>query len=197
MHLTNRCLDAETLVFGKDECWILGNKLSLIRCRIFIRARGRNFVLNDAEFKDCEIIARVNQIDVDWTSARLENCSFQGQFTGCDFGLRPPPGGDSNYGRLVDCDFTHAWLDCCRFFNCEATAIKLPAWPCFSIIDLERARSEFVKLDLPENLSWYFLDRSEPGECICSYNGKQIAKKCRITEDEVYNLVRDKPYIIY
>jgi hypothetical protein len=72
-----------------------------------------------------------------WISASLEGCRFTGRFSGCDFGYWPEYGSEPEYqyGAIKDCDFTEARLDGCRFMGCDPRTLRLPPWPCFTILD--------------------------------------------------------------
>jgi hypothetical protein len=197
MHLTCRRIEGQTLEFGIKNSWLLGENLFLSGCRIIIRVRSKNLILNDAEFRNCEVFAPVKQIDSDWTGARFYDCTFRGRFYGCSFGFRPPPAGNNNYGAITDCDFRSAWMLACSFYGCEESSVKLPPWPSFSIIDLERTGLEFAQLDLPEQLRWIFMGPWHPGESIRSFNALWIERYCAVPINELFNLVRDKPYILW
>jgi hypothetical protein len=49
----------------------------------------------------------------------------------------------------VDCDFTEATLQGCRFLACDVRTLRFPRWPCFTILDPVRRWRELRALPWP------------------------------------------------
>jgi hypothetical protein len=53
--------------------------------------------------------------------------------------------GDS----VVDCDLSGMRLDSTRFFNTDMTSIRLPGWPCVTVLDPLRQAQRIRSIDWP------------------------------------------------
>lgn len=73
-----------------------------------------------------------------------------GRLSGCDFGHREPHMPGREHGAIEDCDFSEALLDGCRFHGCDMRTLRLPRWPCFTILDPLGRSHELSRLDWPE-----------------------------------------------
>jgi hypothetical protein len=102
---------------------------------------------------DCVIEAGASLANFRWHRATFENCTFCGTYVGSDFGKRsdePLPHGD-----IHACDFADARLVSCSFYGCDVSSLKLPAWPCFTILEPVRRREELVAAEWPGKFSFW------------------------------------------
>ncbi len=109
---------------------ILGPSLELHCCEVELNVSSKTLIVDSSRIIGCQVRARKALKGVPWCSAYLSRCKFTGRFTGCDFG-RWPEFYDKN-GGLVECDFSSAILDGCRFFSVDLTTLRLPPWPCIT-----------------------------------------------------------------
>ena len=76
------------------------------------------------------------------------SCRFKGRYIGVDFGRSPWPNPIDKkfdeYGELIDCDFTEATLDLCRFFSVDLARQKFAPWPQF-VIPTSRYLAAFIQ----------------------------------------------------
>lgn len=133
IQLRDRRVEREEVQLGKDDVYYLGPNLHLKHCKVTLRTNARALIIVKTTFEDCEIVARQKLSNFPWYYARLQRCRFAGKFSGCDFGHWPED--DPAAGGIEHCDFLEASLDGCRFLDCDVTTLRLPAWPCFTILD--------------------------------------------------------------
>jgi hypothetical protein len=103
---------------------------------------------------DCTLIQKNQLKEARAFTSRYERCTFQGKFYGVDFGRSPKMDPVSKtwdtLGELIDCDFTQATLDLCRFFSVDISRQKFAPWPQF-VVPADRRMAAFQ------------LDREWPG----------------------------------
>ena len=184
----------QKVVFEEGECWIIGPDARFENCEIIVKAHSQNCIMNGAEFLDCTIVAK-RRLQWDCTKARLARCTFRGYFQGSDFGHRPPPNGDSDFGAIADCDFSKVTLHGCQFFGCDLRTIKLPSWPCFTILDPGNVFETINGKPLSGNLHLLF-KVAVPGELACCDYAPRVAQECDVTEDEVLHFVQANQHVI-
>ena len=146
----NREMEGERLeLTDKEGNYYLGPNLTLRNCTVVTRVSARGLGVRPSRFTDCTFEAKQELKNQDWSEAFLKGCRFIGRLTGCDFGHRLPELPGRENGGIEDCDFTHARLDGCRFHGCDMRTLRLPRWPCFTLLDpLGRSR-ELSRLEWP------------------------------------------------
>jgi hypothetical protein len=118
--------------------YILGPNLTLRNCTLVLKVSARRLSLKQPRFIDCTFEVKQELKNYQsWVAASLKGCRFKGRLTGCDFGHWPEYMSLPWYqhGSIEDCDFTEARLDGCRFHGCDPATLRLPKWPCFTILD--------------------------------------------------------------
>ena len=105
-----------------------GPGLRLVNCQVEIDSGSGAIGLLRVEMVGCTVTARRPVKKIDFTSVRFDKCRFVGKFVNCDFGHKTDP---FDYGgALIECDFTGAMLDLCRFFDSKVRSQKLrTTWP--------------------------------------------------------------------
>jgi uncharacterized protein YjbI with pentapeptide repeats len=117
---------------NNDVTNFLGPELRFEGCEISFKTAARNLIVNGVEFFNCKIVVKKQLSNFSWNQAIFENCKFEGKYTGHDFGqFEDIP----SIGNVIDCDFSEAVLDGCRFLGCDPEGIVFPLWRCFTIID--------------------------------------------------------------
>ena len=147
----DREIEGERLELAdKEGHYYLGPNLTLRRCTVVTRVSARWLHILPTRFIDCAIEVKQELKHHDWSRALLKGCQFTGKLTGCDFGHRLPHMGGRENGGIEGCDFTQARLDGCRFHGCDMRTLRLPRWPCFTILDPLGRSHELSRLDWPE-----------------------------------------------
>lgn len=134
--ISDRHLVNETIRIGDDWAESIVRCL-LENCHIIVDVPRGGAHIHDSQLTDCTIETKKRMKDAWFFSSDYTRCKFKGKFNGMDFGRSPRPdpltGEMDKYGEIVDCDFTQATLDMCRFFNADITKQKFASWPQFVI----------------------------------------------------------------
>ncbi len=131
-----RELEGERLELAdKQGNYYLGPDLTLRRCTLVLRVAARWLSIRPTRLIDCGVEVKQELKNFSWTCASLKGCRFKGRMTGNDFGPWRNNGKDWEFGSVEDCDFTEARLSNCRFHGCDMRTVRLPRWPCFTILD--------------------------------------------------------------
>jgi hypothetical protein len=145
-------LEDENILIGEEGVVaVLG--CELINCTLTIA--GARLSVYDSHLRDCTILQKKQLKNVPAFGNRYERCTFRGKFSGVDFGRDPKMDPVSKtwdtLGELIDCDFTQATLELCRFFSVDIYRQKFAPWP------------QFV-MPYARRLAASKLDRQWPGE---------------------------------
>ncbi len=134
--ISDHHLVGETIRIGDDWAESIV-RCTLENCHIIIDVPRGGPGIHDCQLTECTIEAKRRMKDSSFFGSDYTRCKFKGKFSGMDFGRSPwpIPGTDIpfKYGRLIDCDFTEATLDLCRFFNVDIARQKFAPWPQFVI----------------------------------------------------------------
>ena len=113
---------------------------TLERCHLKISVKAGGPSIYRSKLVDCTIDVKEKMRDTrlpKFFDADYDRCKFIGHFSGVDFGRSPWPDPLTDemdtYGELIDCDFTEATLDLCRFFNADVSKQRFAPWPQFVI----------------------------------------------------------------
>lgn len=134
--ISDQYLIGETIRIGDDWAESIV-RCTLENCHIIVDVPRGGAHIHDSQLTDCTIEAKKRMKDARFFSSDYTRCKFKGRFSGMDFGRSPWPGPLTDemdkYGEMVNCDFTEATLDLCRFFNVDVTQQKFAPWPQFVI----------------------------------------------------------------
>lgn len=174
-------------------------------CTIRICGSARGIVFHGATLRNCRIIAARRFAGFSWHDVILQNCVFEGVFASCDFGPRPDAYPNPPYGELSACDFNQARVQSSRFFRCDMAKQKLPTWPSFTILEPEKNAEDWLAIPFPEsyrNVEQRLIAEAVPeyrveGVVAACENATVIAKKHRITAEEIKSLIAGKSYIVH
>ncbi len=150
-HLHDATLENQTVeLTDKREHHYLGPSLVLVGCRVVIQAPASALTVTTVRMTKCHIDVKKKLSSFRWCNAFLEECRFTGTLVGSDFGHWPevfdPAGG------IRSCDFSEARLDGCRFIGCDMNTMRLPAWPCFTILNPVARATELAAIAWPGDL---------------------------------------------
>ncbi|MFP2929412.1 hypothetical protein ACLESO_30285 [Pyxidicoccus sp. 3LG] len=171
---------------SKTELYYLGHHLTLRNCTLILNVPARALVVSKTQLIDCTIDVKKELKGFSWDHAFLKGCRFTGALSGCDFGRWPDEAPDHVAG-IEDCDFTRARLEACRFLQCDASTLKFPSWPCFTILDPVRRRGELLALRWPGKMHITVESFVEgPLETAAvTYSATAVAKRANTTEEAI------------
>ncbi len=183
----NGGLENEKVELGaKNANYYLGPHFTLRRCTLILRVPTKRLHLTAPKLIDCTIEVKQELKALRWYTAFLKGCRFTGRLTGNDFGHWPDATGFEEVGGIEDCDFTAAILDGCRFLGCDMKSIKLPKWPCFTILSPYHRRQELTTFAWPGDVrvamdfSW-----SPESTAAVTYFAPSLAKQFGATDAEL------------
>lgn len=188
-HLQQQTLEDAELILTSKEHNYWGPDLVLKGCRIMLQTSARALTMRNVKFLDCQFEAKKKLVNFKmWCATELQGCSFVGRFEGNDFGHWPEQHPD---GSVKDCDFSGAVLDGCRFIDCDIESIKLPAWPCFTILYPHQRQAELESTAWPGELEHWFGGLSWSPEKTAAVVGyaPELVKKYGSNEDELRNIL--------
>lgn len=137
----------------KNALYFIGPDVKLTDCTIVSKIAARNLLIRGGvQFVNCTFeVKQELKNHQDWITASLKGCRFKGRLSGCDFGFWPEYNRDPEYqlGAIEDCDFSEARLDGCRFMDCDPSTLRLPGWPCFTILDPIARAPELLRVKWP------------------------------------------------
>jgi hypothetical protein len=101
-------------------------------------------------------------------------------------------------GGIEDCDFTAAHIHGCRFVGCDATTLKFPRWPYFTILDPYRRLEEFASITWPRELrTWFTVFHMFPETTAAvTYSATVLEKRTGVSEDRIRALLEGHADVI-
>ncbi|MCY1021522.1 hypothetical protein [Pyxidicoccus sp. MSG2] len=168
---------------SKTEHYYLGHHLTLRNCTLVIGVPASALTIARTRLIDCSIEVKKPLKHFRWDEVFVKGCRFTGTLSGNDFGRWP----DSEAGGIEDCDFTGAQLDGCRFIGCDASTLRFPSWPCFTVLDPARRSRELAALPWPGQVGIVVGTFSQypPSTAAVTFSATRLAKESGATEDEL------------
>jgi hypothetical protein len=189
IHYEEREIEGERLELmdTKARYW-LGPNLTLRRCTVVLGVGARSLCLSSSRLIDCTIQVKRQLTGKPWTLVVLKGCRFKGRFYGCDFG--PWQGYTDGWekGTVEDCDFSEAQLDACRFHGCDPRSLRLPRWPCFTIVDPIGRAAELNRLRWPGAFGSVVIEElatNPRSTSALSYHAPSVAKRLETSPEEL------------
>jgi len=198
----NETMEGQRLELGdKNLRYYLGPNLVMRRCTLVLRAPSDLLHLVGVRFIDCTIEVKRQLKEVRWYGAHLKGCRITGRLFSCDFGHFPgySPLPCDSMGGIEDCDFSAAHLHACRFVGCDASTLKLPRWPYFTLLEPYRRHREFASMLWPREIRYWFngFDEYPENTVAMTYSATAFAKKAGISEDRIRALLEGHSDILY
>lgn len=197
LNIENQGIENQRLEINAGEMCFLGPNLTLRNCTLVLKVAARNLILIQPRLIDCTIEVKRELKNFPWTHAHLKGCRFTGAMTGSDFG-RWSFDEDTERGSIEDCDFTDARLDGCRFVDCDLKRLKLPPWPCFTVLDPVLRKDELLAIQWPGTMRIIvesFTD--DPPETLAvTYFAPAVAKRTGTTEEAIRAVLDTLPGVI-
>jgi hypothetical protein len=186
---------------SKEGIYFLGPNLTLRRCTLVIRVSARWLHVLPTRFIDCNIeVKQELKNHQDWVRASLKGCRFKGRLSGCDFGHWPHFANGWEHGAIEDCDFTEARLDGCRFHGCDPSTLRLPRWPCFTLLDPIRRSREWDLLEWPGDIGPVIINnlaKEPPSTIAVTYFAPALAKRSETTPEAIKAVIEKADGIVY
>ncbi len=200
IHYENRTMEGERLeLTEKESNYWLGPNLTLRDCTVVIRVGGRQVIPVWGTLINCTIQAKRELVDTRFTTMGFQGCRFEGRFSGVDFGQRVGHGEWWEHGGMENCDFSEARLDLCRFQGCDMRTIRLPSWPCFTIIDPIKHGQELLSVAWPGDFTPVILEgrfKELPSTVARTFYAPVEAKRWGTTVEEFKAAVERFDFIV-
>jgi uncharacterized protein YjbI with pentapeptide repeats len=173
----------------KNALYYLSTGLTLRNCTVILKVPASRLIIKQACFINCtfEVKQQLNNHQ-SWVYASLKGCRFKGRFSGCDFGHWPDYSQGAEHGSLEDCDFTEARLDACRFHGCDMRTLRLPRWPCFTLLEPHRHASALRGVQWPGtfgDVAVAYLHEHPESSVALSFHAPTAARFFKTTEEEL------------
>jgi len=198
IHFENREIEGERLeLTDKKAIYWLGPSVTLRGCTLVTNISARWLHLVSGSLIDCTIQAKSELKTLPWATMKLKGCRFKGRFGGNDFGFRTDGDERRKLGGLEDCDFSEACLNGCRFFNCDMSTIRLPRWPCFTIMDPRGHAAELARREWPGQVRILVegLAKNPEGTVAETWHAPTVAEKTDTTVEELRAALETAPGI--
>lgn len=180
-----REMENERLVLdSKTDVYYLGHDLTLRHCTLVLKVPAKALVISRARLIDCTIEVHKELKNFRWFNALLKGCRFTGRLTGCDFGRGPD---EPEQGGIEACDFSAARLDGCQFLGCDASTLRFPSWPCFTLLEPIQNLSRLRALSWPGELHLLVksLARNPDSLAAVTYSATDLAKEFEVSETDI------------
>lgn len=185
LEITNESLAfGENLPRGIRGCTLRG-------CDITIDVPKGGPSIYRCKLVDCTINVKRRMKDACFFDSDYTRCKFKGKFLGMDFGRSPWPdpltGKLDKHGDLIDCDFTEATLDLCRFFNVDITRQKFAPWPQFVLTTVWYEEAIALERTWPGKLGIHIKGHRTENPQLSAVTGTKsdFMKRYAITEEEL------------
>jgi hypothetical protein len=190
-------------LMDKEAHYFLGPDLTMRNCTLVLKVSARRLFFDGARFINCTFeVKQELKNHQQWVAASLKGCRFKGRLSGCDFGHWPEYSSLPGYqlGSIEDCDFTEARLDGCRFHGCDPATLRLPKWPCFTILDpLHRSR-ELAAMPWPGDIGPIIMEghaREPPSTVAVTWFAPVLAKEYGTTPEAIKAVVEKCEGLVY
>jgi hypothetical protein len=151
-------LENENILIGKSGVRAVVD-CELLNCTLTLDVK--HFALFRCVLKNCTLIVKNQLKESQAFNCRYERCAFKGKFLAVDFGrdpvIDPVSKTYDTLGKLIDCDFTEATLDLCRFFSVDISRQKFASWPQFVVPFAQRVAASKLERQWPGEFK-LFLD---------------------------------------
>ncbi|HYO51233.1 hypothetical protein [Archangium sp.] len=183
-----------------DQIVYLGPNLTLRRCTVIVRVPASRLSIRRPRLIDCTVEFKQElRNHRGWVSADLKGCRFKGRLLGTDFGPFPGYSTWGEHGHVEDCDFSEVRLDLCRFHGCDMRTVRLPRWPCFTIVDPIGHGRELMSVKWPGTFCPVTLEgryKEVPSTVAVSFYAPAEAKRSGTTEAELKAAVERFDFIV-
>lgn len=194
--IKNRRLEKESIKISTGSASaILG--CELVGCHITVDVADNVAVLFESRLTDCTIQFKRKLTNTSLFNNDFQRCSFRGRFIGVDFGRSPRPDPFTKkpdaLGGLIDCDFSDATLDMCRFFEVDISRQRFARWPQFVIPHANELTALQLARQWPGKFHLYLQLASHEYPSLTASTGTMddFKKRYAITETELLQALDD------
>lgn len=195
VELRDKEIGNEQIELKGDGVCYLGPNLTLKQCRLTLRLNSRDLIIAGAKLIGCSIEVKKALVNLPWYGAYLKDCKLSGTFTGCDFG-QPELGSQ---GWIEGCDLAEARLEGCRFMACDVTTLRLPSWPCFTVLEPFKRSEELKTYSWPGEMKFVVnsFSRYPPSTSAVTFSAKALAKQFKTTEEDIQAALKKVERVIF
>lgn len=148
MELKNQNLTQQKIILTDEKVNILGPYLEMNRCQIMSDCKAKALLIIGFKMKGGVFEQSRTLSNFHFENAHFDNVLFKGDYAGCDFG----DWDLEERSSIMNCDFSLALLDGCRFLRCDPESIQFPKWPCFTIINPSAVRQYVLSQRWPDGV---------------------------------------------
>jgi hypothetical protein len=199
IHYKDREIVGERLELPTGALYWLGPNLTLRGCTVVISVAASGLTLMSGQLIDCAIQAKGELKNLRWATMGFKGCRFKGRFRGNDFGFIEDDLDKWKLGAVVDCDFSEARLDGCRFYHCDMSTIRLPRWPCFTLLDPVRRAAELARETWPGSFGPVIIEelpKQEASVVAVTYHAPSVAERRGTTAEELRVVLERLPGVV-
>jgi hypothetical protein len=179
------------------ELYYLGHNLTLRNCTLVIKVPARALVIARTRLVGCTIEAKRELKNFQWDQVHLEGCRFRGRFHGNDFGERSHSPGA---GSITGCDFSEASLHGTRFLACDVRTLRLPPWPCFTLLNPHQRAAQLAEFPWPGRIGQIVIAgfaEYPVTTAAVTYSATELAKKYGGTPEEIRAVLEKLDGVFY
>ena len=178
MNIKNKSLTSQNIDLKNSEVNILGPSLEMNGCKINSDCEAEAISIVGLKMYGGVFEQKRTLLNFHFEKAHFENVLFKGSYVGCDFGDWELEERSS----IINCDFSSALLDGCRFLRCDPKSIQFPKWPYFTIVSPCEARQYVLSHIWPEKVGLILgIYTDADPECVAvTGDAERIAKKNKI-----------------
>jgi hypothetical protein len=194
--IRDRHLVGETILVGDEGAYVL-LRCTLENCRILVDTKDNSIGIMNSKLTNCTLEFKHKLKNAQLVSSDYIQCSFKGKFDGVDFGRWPAPNPLTKQmdelGDVVDCDFTQATLDLCRFFSVDIHRQKFAPWPQFVVPREKELAASKRDQAWPGKFAQYLslIQGDHPATSAIAGSRNDFMKRYAITEEELAQALDD------
>lgn len=186
----------ETILLGDEGADVL-LRCTLEDCHIIVDTKDNVIGIMNSRLTNCTLEFKRKLKNAGLVSCDYVRCTFKGKFEGVDFGRWPWPNPLTKQmdelGEVVNCDFTQATLDLCRFFSVDIHRQKFAPWPQFVVPRENELAASTLDRVWPGEFARYHLLIQDENLALTASTGtcKDFMKRYAITEEELLQALDD------
>lgn len=194
--IRDRHLVGETLLLSSEGARAIVD-CTLENCHIIVDRKDHIVAIGNSKFIRCALEFKHKLKNAQLVSSDYIQCSFKGKFDGVDFGRWPEPDPLTKQmdelGDVVDCDFTQATLDLCRFFGVDIGRQKFATWPQFVLPYKQELAAAQLHRAWPGKFARYLslIEEEDPALTAATGTRNDFMKRYAITEEELAQALDD------
>lgn len=179
-----------------DDQLVAVSRCHLIDCTVILDATDDSGGILNSKLDNCVIEVNKKRKRTSFFGSDFRNCGFKGLIRNADFGRSRPD--DPLYslfnslGSIVDCDFTQATLDMCRFFEVDLGRQKFAPWPQFVIPHERELAAAALKREWPGKIWLYLMVAAQDQRTeLSGVTGtlSYFVKNYQVTEEELLQVL--------